>query len=387
MEPKKKLLFLTGTRADFSKLKPLISEAISEDTIFDTYIFVTGMHTLTRYGNTIDEVYRNFPDQRMDSGFRRIFVFRNQAYGEPMEQVLATTIQGMSRYVQELCPDLILVHGDRVEALAGAIVGSIRNIRVAHIEGGEVSGTIDELLRHATSKLSHIHFVATAIAEKRLHQLGETRNSIHCIGSPEIELMLSPNLPSNEMVLSHYDIGFTNWAIVIFHPITTDLEETKREVDNIVEVVCQQEGQNFIFIYPNNDEGCHLIFAAYDRLKNLPNVRIYPSMREDYFFSLLRSAEFILGNSSVGIIEAPVYGVPTINISSRQTNRFRAESIIDVVGGVDEISSAISRAKSVGRFKSNYSYGNGDSADKFMEALKSEDFWAIFPQKQFVDNF
>ncbi|MDD1422367.1 UDP-N-acetylglucosamine 2-epimerase, partial [Dolichospermum sp. ST_sed1] len=156
MELKKKIIFLSGTRADFGKLKSLIKIAESNDA-FEVYIFATGMHMSAKYGSTVDEIYK--------AGFKNIFAYINS--DNQMDRILARTIDGLSRYVGEINPDMIVVHGDRVEALAGAIVGSLNNILVAHIEGGEVSGTIDELLRHSITKLSHIHFVSNEEAKKR----------------------------------------------------------------------------------------------------------------------------------------------------------------------------------------------------------------------------
>lgn len=153
----KKILFISGTRADFGKLKPLI-RAVSDHPDFEYGIFGTGMHMLSKYGNTIREIKR--------AGFDQVFMFINQIEGDSMELILANTITGLTKFLHENHVDLIVIHGDRVEAMAGAIVGALRNILVAHVEGGEVSGTIDDLMRHATSKLSHIHFVANATAEK-----------------------------------------------------------------------------------------------------------------------------------------------------------------------------------------------------------------------------
>ena len=149
----KRILFLTGTRADFGKLRPLIQQVDAHPN-FEAVVFVTGMHTLELYGYTVLEV-RN-------AGFRNLHVHMNQFPNEPMDLVLANTISGLSRFVHEETPDLIVVHGDRVEALAGAVVGALRNILVAHVEGGELSGTVDDLIRHAVSKLSHLHCVANA---------------------------------------------------------------------------------------------------------------------------------------------------------------------------------------------------------------------------------
>src|SRR5262249_33469221 len=148
-------------------------------------IFVTGMHTLESYGYTVDEVRKG--------GFEHVFVHVNQIIGEPMDLILANTVHGLSRYVHDSPPDMIVVHGDRVEALAGAIVGSLRNIRTVHIEGGEISGTIDGSIRHAISKLAHIHCVANNDAAGRLIQMGEDPRAIYVIGSPDIDIMISQN--------------------------------------------------------------------------------------------------------------------------------------------------------------------------------------------------
>ncbi|MPY01274.1 MULTISPECIES: UDP-N-acetylglucosamine 2-epimerase, partial [unclassified Salinivibrio] len=164
----KKILFLTGTRADFGKLKSLIGKVESHPH-FEAYVFITGMHMMAKYGMTAREVEK--------AGFKNLYTYINQNSYDSMDITLAKTIQGLSDYVAETSPDMIVVHGDRVEAMAGAIVGALNNILVAHVEGGEVSGTIDELIRHSVSKMSHIHFVSNQMAKSRLIQLGETESS------------------------------------------------------------------------------------------------------------------------------------------------------------------------------------------------------------------
>ena len=180
MDKNKKIVFLTGTRADFGKLKPLINKIEGSEN-FENYVFVTGMHTLSKYGSTYDEVRKQ--------KYKEMYIFMNQTHTTAMDIILANTIIGFSNFINEIKPDMIVVHGDRVEALAGAIVGSLNNILVAHIEGGEISGTIDELIRHSITKLSHIHFVANKEAKKRLIQMGEIDSNIYVIGSPDIDIM------------------------------------------------------------------------------------------------------------------------------------------------------------------------------------------------------
>ena len=212
----KKIAFLSGTRADFGKLKSLISSLAATPEEFQVEIYVTGMHMNPDYGNTHLEV---------ESAFKhlKVHLFNNHDEPDSMDIVLAKTIMGLFGILKRSKPELLVVHGDRVEAVAGAIVASLNNTLVAHIEGGEVSGTIDELMRHAITKMSHLHFVSNESAFQNVLQLGEDRESIHVIGSPDIDVMNAPGLPSLAEVTSYYGIPFENYAILLYHPVTTNL--------------------------------------------------------------------------------------------------------------------------------------------------------------------
>lgn len=375
MENIRKIVFLTGTRADFGKLKPLI-KVVEELPGYDCATFATGMHMVSKYGFTIDEV-RN-------SRFRHVHTFINQMDGEKMELVLANTISGLSRYVHEYQPDMIVVHGDRIEALAGATVGALRNILVAHVEGGELSGTVDELIRHSVSKLSHIHFVANEEAAVRLRRLGEQPESIFVIGSPDIDIMLSTSVPSLEDTFRHYEIDFPRYAIALFHPVTTELSKIRRDAEEFVQALIAS-GENYVMIYPNNDEGNAEILAAYEQLKNKPRFRIFPSIRFEFFLSLLKSAQFIIGNSSAGVREAPVYGVPTVSVGTRQRDRFSGKSVFNVEAQRKSILEAIGSANRAGRFEPLMHFGSGDSAKKFKDVLLTSKIWNIKTQKSFYE--
>ena len=193
----KKVVFLTGTRADFGKLKSLIQITQNSKNI-QAHIFATGMHLNEIYGRTVEEIIK--------CGFENIHCYENHLEGNDMDKILSSTINGFSDYIKKLKPDMVVIHGDRVEALAGAIVGSLNNILVSHIEGGEISGTVDELIRHSVSKLSHLHFVANNKAKLRLRQLGELDSQIHIIGSPDLDLMNSDNLPDITEAKKYYDV-------------------------------------------------------------------------------------------------------------------------------------------------------------------------------------
>lgn len=369
------IMFLTGTRADFGKLKSLMIR-LQKDEMFEVNIFITGMHMLSKYGSTWEEIRR--------SGFSNLYYFINQNAEDSMDHILAKTVAGLADYVKEMTPDLLVVHGDRIEALAGAIVGSLNNILVAHIEGGEVSGTVDELIRHATSKLSHLHFVANETARKRLMQLGEVVNSIYVIGSPDVDVMNSSDLVDIDKVMKYYEFDFHDYAILLFHPVTTELDDLPRHVRILVDQVLLSE-LNFIVIYPNNDNGTKIILEEYERFKNHKKIRIFPSMRFEYFLTTLKHASFIIGNSSAGIREAPHFGVPAINLGTRQHNRIQCDLVLNTKIEPEAIANAIQQSQEMPRHPKTL-FGNGNSAESFHTIIKDDSFWDYNTQKFFVDQ-
>jgi UDP-N-acetylglucosamine 2-epimerase (hydrolysing) len=372
---RKTILFLTGTRADFGKLKPLM-EAVERSDDFECHIFATGMHTLARYGSTYDEIRK--------ADFKNIYLYINQmaSSSSAMDMVLASTIQGLGHYIREFPPDMIVVHGDRVEALAGAIVGALNNLLSAHIEGGELSGTVDELIRHSVSKLAHLHFVAHEDARKRLIQMGEVGDSIFVIGSPDVDVMLSEDLPTLAHTKERYGVKFDEYAIFTYHPVTTELHLLRRHATEVVDALLASDA-NYLVIHPNNDTGSEMVFEALERVKGDPRFRFFPSVRFPHFLTLLKHAKAIVGNSSAGIREAPVYGVPTINIGTRQLNRFHYPSIIDVPEDRIAILNALRNLPT--RVTPALHFGQGNSAKLFMEQLQNPDLWKTPRQKQFQD--
>ncbi|MBF4492869.1 UDP-N-acetylglucosamine 2-epimerase (hydrolyzing) [Flavobacterium sp. MR2016-29] len=371
----KKILFLTGTRADFGKIKSLIS-ILEEQQQFEVFVFVTGMHLQEEYGYTLIEIER--------CKFKNIHTFKNHTHETTMDLTLAKTIEGLSHYCKEVSPDMIVVHGDRVETLAGAIVGSLNNILVSHIEGGEVSGTVDELIRHSVSKLSHIHFVSNNEAKKRLIQMGEINESIFTIGSPDIDIMFSDQLPQLAIAKAYYKIEFEKYAIVMFHPVTTEIKEMQKYADTFVDALLQ-DNHNYVVIFPNNDLGSQFIIQAYEKLKENSRFRVYPSLRFEYFLTLLKNSQFIIGNSSAGIREAPYYGIPIINIGTRQQNRAVHADIINTDYSQEGIKEALSIIDSHTVKIVSDDFGKGNSDELFLQCLKNDDIWQLNHQKQFRD--
>lgn len=372
----KKIVFLTGTRADYGKVKALM-QAVEADEQFELHVFVTGMHMLARYGSTYKEV--------MKDGFRHIYQFVNTREREQMDVTLSNTIVGFSNYIAEFQPDVIVVHGDRVEALAGAIVGALNNVRVAHIEGGEISGTIDESIRHAITKFAHVHLVANEQAAQHVIQLGEKETSVFEIGSPDIDIMMSDHLPTLETTRERYNIPFESFSLLLFHPVTTDIQRVKRDIEEVVQAIHRSD-RSFIVIYPNNDEGNQYIFEAYESLQSLDRVRMYPSIRFEHFLTLLRHAEVVIGNSSAGIREAGVYATPAVDIGNRQSGRYTKESaphVISCEAHCESILQAMEHAQTLPLQEASH-FGKGDSVQRFMEAIRSERFWSESIQKQFI---
>ena len=369
----KKIVFVTGTRADWGKLKSLIVKTAASN--FDVYVFITGMHNDQKYGNTYLEVQRV-----KNVSFYR---FDNKTDETTMDLTVSKTIYGFSKYVEKIKPDLIVVHGDRPEPLACSIVGSFKNILVAHVEGGEVSGTIDELIRHSISKLSHIHFVSNERAKERLVQMGENKKSIFIIGSPDVDLMFSKDLPMIKEAREKYEIDFEQYAICLFHPVTTEakyiISQTKCLVDSIIE-----SEKNYIIIYPNNDLGSNTIIDEYNKI-NSNKIKILPSIRFEYFLTILKNSDFIIGNSSAGIREAPYYSIYSINLGSRQHKRDMNTMIINTDFEKKEILQAINKATEKTNKKSIRNFGRGNSSELFLKTLLDDNLWKTNNQKEFHD--
>ena len=372
----KRVLVVTGTRADFGKQRGLM-RALEAAEDFQLQVVVTGMHLIERYGETVLEV--------LDEGFSEVHQLPNQIPGEPMDLVLANTIAGFGRLVHDRPPDAIIVHGDRLEALAGAIVGAVRNIRVIHLEGGELSGTIDGSLRHAITKLAHVHLVANEVAGQRLIAMGETPDSVLRVGSLEVDALLDAQAPEYGSIAAHYGLPEGPLGVAILHPVTTDPARSRASAEALVEALLTVD-LPFVVIDPNNDEGTLDILHAYERLSGHMRIRRLPSMRFEAFVTLLKHCVVVVGNSSSGVREAPVFGTRSVNIGTRQRGRADAPTIRHVGPDASEIVQAIEQAVRDGRGPSTTAFGAGGSLPVVMEALRSEALWALPLDKRFFEN-
>ena len=370
----KKVLFISGTRADYGKIKPL-AKIVDKCKNYIVSFAVTGMHLSKLHGYTFFQIKKDFKNNKL-------FKFDN--FNDSMDISLSKSINGFNKIISNFNPDVIIIHGDRVEALAASIVGHLKKILVCHIEGGEISGTVDDSMRHAISKMANIHFVSNKRAKKILMQLGETDKYIYIIGSPEVDVMIGKKLPDLNIVKKKYMINYNEYAIVCFHPDVNEKKDVLNQyIHRTMEAVANSK-KNFVIIYPNNDQNFRVILNCYNKYKNNKNIKLIPSIRFEYYLTLLKSSSAIIGNSSSGVREAPVYKVKTINIGFRQSRRTNNPLIINLdLKSIPKKFDKIIDKKVTYQKKYSFLFGNGKSDTKFFKVLNTKKFWSTPTKKEF----
>ena len=331
---------------------------------------------MEKYGLTKTEVHK--------AGGFDVVEFINQRSGDSQDVILAKTILGFSDFIQEARPDLVIVHGDRVEAIACALVCATNYVRCAHVEGGEVSGTIDEVFRHCNTKLSTIHLVSSESARKRILRLGEPKASVYVIGSPELDKHAQPSGVTIDEVRAHYEIPFDNYGIAMFHPVTSEASDIGAQAAALFSTL-EDSQRSMVVILPNNDPGSDDIMSV---IRSLPSdrFRIIPSMRFSYFSELLKNASAVIGNSSVGVREAPFLGVPSLDVGSRQTHRSEANSITSCDACDAEAIRQFLKTQWGHRHAPYRGFGSGSAAEMFGNLLTSDAFWSLPMQKYFASD-
>ena len=370
----KKILFISGTRADYGKIKPL-AKIVNKSKKFNVSFAVTGMHLSKIHGYTYYQIKKDFKNNK---------IFRFDNLSNSMDISLSKSIDGFNKIISNLKPDIIVAHGDRIEALAGSIVGNLNKILVCHIEGGEISGTVDDSMRHAISKMANIHFVSNKRAKIILKQLGEIDRNIYIIGSPEVDVMIGNKLPDLRIVKKKYTIEYNEYAIVCFHP---DVNERKDKLNQYIhrtmEAVSNSK-KNFVIIYPNNDLNFRIILDCYKKYEKNKNIKLIPSIRFEYYLTLLKNSIAIIGNSSSGVREAPVYRVKTINIGYRQSRRTNNPLIINLdLKSIPNSFDQIINKKTLYKKKYSFLFGSGKSNTKFFRVLNTKKFWNTPTKKEF----
>jgi GDP/UDP-N,N'-diacetylbacillosamine 2-epimerase (hydrolysing) len=376
---KKKILFVTERRADFSKLRSVISE-VEKSKKFDYYLVVTGSHLLKKYGYTINEIKKD--------GFQiykkfDMFYENEDDSLDTMTTAFGRAIINLTKIIKSLKPDLIFAGFDIGANFAASVVGAHMNIHVAHLEGGEISGTIDESIRHATSKFSHIHFTSNKNATKRLIKMGELSKNIFTVGNPSLDAIKSIKFLSKDQLEKEFNIDFKKpLALVLQHTVTTEINKIDKYFLETIMAIKESDIQSIV-IAGNIDAGSQKIKKIIENSK----IVYYDNLSFIKYISLLYHSSVIIGNSSSGIMEAPFLHIPSINIGTRQEGRGEIESIINVKYDKNKIKKAINLALTDKRFLDSIKnqknqHGNGTASKKIIQILEKLDFKKISIQKK-----
>ncbi|MDP3396805.1 MAG: UDP-N-acetylglucosamine 2-epimerase [Methanoregula sp.] len=377
----KKILYISGTRADYGLMRSVLSR-IHEAPDLELEIIATGMHLMPDFGNSVDEIVAD--------GFtlHRIPVLHEEDTRESMATFIGNLIVALTKKVQKIRPDLILLLGDRGEMLAGAIVGTYAGIPVAHLHGGEVTSTVDEPVRHAITKLAHLHLPATRKSARRIIRMGEDPSWVHVVGAPGLEPILSGTFtPMEELVRKYRITPDKPLVLVVQHPVSAEVANAAGQMLATLEAVSDLPVQVLV-VYPNADAGGRKMIVVIEEFSwKQGSVQAHKNLPHDDYLGLLKIASVLIGNSSSGIIEAPSFHLPVVNIGTRQEGRERSGNVINTGYTRHEIAASIEKALSDTDFldkvrRCKNPYGKGDSSKRIVEVLRQVDFTKTCIQKK-----
>tara|TARA_B100000963_G_scaffold306086_1_gene280589 strand:+ start:1326 stop:2483 length:1158 start_codon:yes stop_codon:yes gene_type:complete len=342
----KKVTVVTTSRADYGIFYPLLKEFSNDDEL-NLELLISGSHLSKDYGNTFSEIKADGIKK-----YSLIDVLKKTTFGSNQQSLIVSeTIKKFSEYFSANKPDIIVLLGDRFEVLGVAISALLNKIPIAHIHGGEKTvGAIDDSLRHSITKLSHLHFVSCDDYKKRVEQLGEDPNNIFSVGSLGVQNVLTTKiLPRNELKQTLKIRNEEGIFLVSYHPTTLSTYSTQKELEILLSVVREHKNKNIIFTGSNIDVGGADINNTFKaEVSKQFNCYYFNSLGRKLFLSLMYHCELLIGNSSSGIIEAPSFKKPVINIGIRQKGRVRAKNVIDVELNREQIRLAIVKATSDG---------------------------------------
>lgn len=339
----KKVCVVTGTRAEYGLLRPLIQK-IDNDNNMELQLVVTGMHLSPEFGLTYKEIEQD--------GFkvteRNEMLLSSDTPNGITKSVGLGTI-GFADIFTRTGPDMVVILGDRYEALAAATAAMIHRIPIAHIHGGELTqGAIDDAIRHSISKMSTLHFTSTEEYRGRVIQLGEEPGSVFYVGALGVENIKSQKLMSKEELEQSINFSFDMpYVMVTFHPVTLENNTAQEQFENLLEALDRFPEYRILFTKANADTDGRIINQKIDQYveQNSSRAAAYASLGTIRYLSALKYCEMVVGNSSSGIIEAPSFQVPAVNIGNRQLGRVKAKSVIDCGNTVEDIGAAIEKAK------------------------------------------
>lgn len=371
MTGKKKVCIVTGTRAEYGLLKPVIGK-INSSSKLSLQILVTGMHLLPEFGLTIENIEKD--GLKIDAKVP----FRVKGDTKKhMTENIGFAIVDISRAFDRLKSDIVVVLGDRFESLSAAIAATYSGRVLAHIScGDKTQAGYDEYTRHAITKMAHLHFPATRNNADRIIKMGEDKNHVFMVGSTAVDTILNTELPKKQTLYKKYHLEDGNPIfLVVLHSLSTSPESAEREIMTTLEAVTKFDAQ-IIWIYPNVDPGGKKMIEIIEDFKRKHPKKIswHKNLTFEDYLGIMKLSDVMIGNSSSGIIESPSLHIPVVNIGPRQKDRERAENIIDVDFKEDEISEAIKKAMYCKDFREKVKkckspYGNGTASNKIVDVL------------------
>ena len=383
----RKICVVTGTRAEFGLMQVLMKE-LKEDSDVCLQIIATGMHLSPEFGLTYKAIE--------EAGFKidkKLEVLMSSDTSIGISKTMGLGMISFAEAYTDLNPDLILVLGDRFEIFSAVSAAMICRIPVGHIHGGEATeGLIDEPIRHSITKMSHLHFTATDAYAKRVTQLGEQPDRVFFTGTPGIDNINRLELLNRERFEKSIDfkLGESKNILVTFHPVTLEKNSSADQFEELLNALSQIEEANVIFTLPNADTDGRIIMNLIEKFvaESKGKAKSFTSLGQLRYLSALKNMDLVLGNSSSGLIEAPSFRIPTVNIGDRQKGRIKADSVIDCEPNAESIISAINKAfdptflDSIKNMESPY--GRGGASVKIKDIVKSFPLEGIL-KKNFYD--
>ena len=368
----KTISFIISARASYSRVKTIL-DSLKKEKKINIDIVVTSSMIINKHGNVIDNIKKD--------GFKIGYKIHNLVSDENLTYQAKTTgiaIVELSNYFINKKPDMVFVIADRFETISASIASSYMNIPTIHLQGGEITGNIDNKVRNANTCLSDYHFVCTDKSRKRLIKMGELNDRIFNLGCPSIDLAKkSLEIKFNKSKFLKYTgvgskIKYENFIVVLYHPVTNEINETRKNIRILFEVI-DDLNMETIWLWPNHDLGTDLVSkeirSKRENSKLNNNIFYVKHFDSIDFLVLLRKAKMIIGNSSVGIRECSFIGTPAVNIGSRQNNRERGRNVIDCSPNKSEIQKAVKKQLQNGRYKNDYLYGDGESGSKIANQI------------------
>jgi len=368
---KRKICFVIINRANYGRVKNLLLK-VKNDKKLELQIILASSTLLKKYGQLNKILTKD--------GFKIDRNFFTHIEGENLSTMTKSTALALleiSSAFQELKPDIVFTTGDRYETLATAIAASYMNIFLCHLQGGELTGSIDDNVRHAVTKLSHLHLACTKKSARRLIKMGENPKNVFNVGCPSIDLIKQINLKKKvDLKKLGYGIGYKvdlskPYYMVLLHPVTTN-NNNDILINTVLNSVVKLNKQ-VIWIWPNNDAGAYIITRTIRtfREKNIhQRINFYTNFEVSDYLKLLSKSLCLIGNSSSGIRECSYLGIPVINIGDRQDQRERGKNVINVDINTNKIVKAVEDISKKKIFPKNYIYGNGNSSNKILKILK-----------------